>query len=172
MANHSLQIIKIKKIKKYLPGNKAPTVVKPIFINRPNRIPWQHGFQRPFKPQGSNGNTGGTGSNGSNANNGNNSGVDTNSKAYMTCFHECRASEEYWPVCGTDDVSYFNINKLKCANKCGHRKYKLMLIVNLSLLYKYGLCVYRSWICIQWNMQDTNSTGLVEITKVMFLISL
>lgn len=38
------------------------------------------------------------------------------------CVGDCRTLPQYDPVCGTDGVTYFNIYKLRCAQKCGKRK--------------------------------------------------
>lgn len=44
------------------------------------------------------------------------------SPAFLRCTREqCLATNEYNPVCGTDQVVYSNIRKLDCANQCGRR---------------------------------------------------
>lgn len=44
------------------------------------------------------------------------------SPAFLRCTREqCLATNEYNPVCGTDQIVYSNIRKLDCANQCGRR---------------------------------------------------
>lgn len=35
------------------------------------------------------------------------------------CVQDCTTSSEYNPVCGTNNVTYFNPGKFKCARECG-----------------------------------------------------
>lgn len=41
--------------------------------------------------------------------------------AFLTCARNCLTTNEYNPVCGTDQVAYPNIRRLGCANLCGRR---------------------------------------------------
>lgn len=44
------------------------------------------------------------------------------SPAYLRCTREeCLVTNEYNPVCGSDNNNYGNIRKLDCANQCGQR---------------------------------------------------
>lgn len=38
------------------------------------------------------------------------------------CVFFCPTTPEYNPVCGTDDVTYTNMSKLRCAQRCGISK--------------------------------------------------
>ncbi|GBP53472.1 hypothetical protein EVAR_17548_1 [Eumeta japonica] len=38
--------------------------------------------------------------------------------AQRQCVQDCPSSSEYRPVCGTNDVTYFNLDKFKCARRC------------------------------------------------------
>lgn len=35
------------------------------------------------------------------------------------CVQDCQSSTSYSPVCGSDNVTYFNEEKFLCAQKCG-----------------------------------------------------
>ncbi|XP_065210706.1 uncharacterized protein LOC135838834 isoform X2 [Planococcus citri] len=35
------------------------------------------------------------------------------------CIRNCPATNQWKPVCGTDNLSYANMNKLRCAQMCG-----------------------------------------------------
>lgn len=48
--------------------------------------------------------------------------VTTRSPAFRQCLSSmCPTTNEYNPVCGTDNVNYDNQQKLNCANFCGPR---------------------------------------------------
>ncbi|KQS43008.1 uncharacterized protein LOC6544830 isoform X2 [Drosophila erecta] len=47
----------------------------------------------------------------------------TQSPRYFACFHSCPATSEYNPICGSDNVNYYNENKFKCALACGLGEY-------------------------------------------------
>lgn len=48
--------------------------------------------------------------------------VTTRSPAFRQCLSNmCPTTNEYNPVCGTDNVNYDNQQKLNCANFCGPR---------------------------------------------------
>lgn len=48
--------------------------------------------------------------------------ITTRSPAYRSCLaNNCPTTNEYNPVCGTDDNNYDNRQKLDCANFCGPR---------------------------------------------------
>ncbi|XP_037034572.1 uncharacterized protein LOC119073291 [Bradysia coprophila] len=48
--------------------------------------------------------------------------VTTRSPAYRQCLaNMCPTTNEYNPVCGSDNVNYDNQQKLNCANFCGPR---------------------------------------------------
>lgn len=48
--------------------------------------------------------------------------VTTRSPAYRQCLSSlCPTTNEYNPVCGSDNVNYDNQQKLHCANFCGPR---------------------------------------------------
>lgn len=63
------------------------------------------------------------------------------SPAFLRCTREqCLATNEYNPVCGTDQVVYSNIRKLDCANQCGRRlmtnwQGNILFIHNLKFIY-------------------------------------
>ncbi|CAG4929443.1 unnamed protein product [Colias eurytheme] len=42
-----------------------------------------------------------------------------NGNNLQACMNECPTTSEYNPVCGTDNVTYNNIGKLYCAQRCG-----------------------------------------------------
>ncbi|XP_043676457.1 uncharacterized protein LOC122633045 [Vespula pensylvanica] len=52
------------------------------------------------------------------------------SEAYENCINSCLVTQEYNPVCGTDNISYENPGKLNCAVGCGKK---------ISLV-SYGRC--------------------------------
>jgi hypothetical protein len=43
----------------------------------------------------------------------------TTSASYRRCLNNCLTTNEYNPVCGTNEQSYDNQNKLNCAISCG-----------------------------------------------------
>ncbi|KAF2896906.1 hypothetical protein ILUMI_09269 [Ignelater luminosus] len=43
----------------------------------------------------------------------------TPSPRYTNCVNACPSTPQYAPVCGTDSVSYYNVQRLKCAQGCG-----------------------------------------------------
>lgn len=45
----------------------------------------------------------------------------TRSPAFRQCLTTCLTTNEYNPVCGSDNVNYDNARKLDCANFCGPR---------------------------------------------------
>ncbi|XP_016981909.1 uncharacterized protein LOC108046602 [Drosophila rhopaloa] len=45
----------------------------------------------------------------------------TQSPQYYACFQSCGATSEYNPICGSDNVNYYNENKFNCALGCGLR---------------------------------------------------
>ncbi|KRK00654.1 uncharacterized protein LOC6532200 isoform X1 [Drosophila yakuba] len=47
----------------------------------------------------------------------------TQSPRYFACFHSCPATSEYNPICGSDNVNYYNENKFNCALNCGLGEY-------------------------------------------------
>nr|BAA75687.1 protease inhibitor-like protein [Drosophila melanogaster] len=47
----------------------------------------------------------------------------TQSPRYFACFHSCPATSEYNPICGSDNVNYYNENKFNCALNCGLSEY-------------------------------------------------
>eukprot|EP00099_Drosophila_melanogaster_P020529 NP_612013.3 Kaz1-ORFB, isoform A [Drosophila melanogaster] len=54
----------------------------------------------------------------------------TQSPRYFACFHSCPATSEYNPICGSDNVNYYNENKFNCALNCG---------LNIRKVHK-GIC--------------------------------
>lgn len=47
------------------------------------------------------------------------------STAYLNCTrNQCMTTNEYNPVCGTDENQYINIRKMDCANRCGQRLFQ------------------------------------------------
>ncbi|CAH2076472.1 unnamed protein product, partial [Iphiclides podalirius] len=61
-------------------------------------------------------------------------GMDINTRseipAQKQCVQDCQSSSSYSPVCGTNNVTYFNKEKFLCAQKCG---------INVSIS-KLGAC--------------------------------
>ncbi|XP_052847926.1 uncharacterized protein LOC128259536 [Drosophila gunungcola] len=45
----------------------------------------------------------------------------TQSPQYFACFQSCPATSEYNPICGSDNVNYYNENRFNCALTCGLR---------------------------------------------------
>ncbi|XP_017067238.2 uncharacterized protein LOC108105269 [Drosophila eugracilis] len=45
----------------------------------------------------------------------------TQSPRYYACFQSCPATSEYNPICGSDNVNYYNENRFNCALNCGLR---------------------------------------------------
>ncbi|XP_055626562.1 uncharacterized protein LOC129768739, partial [Toxorhynchites rutilus septentrionalis] len=45
----------------------------------------------------------------------------TRSRRFYACMSNCLTLSHYNPVCGTDQTTYHNIDKLDCANRCGAR---------------------------------------------------
>ncbi|XP_017057983.1 uncharacterized protein LOC108099148 [Drosophila ficusphila] len=43
----------------------------------------------------------------------------TQSPRYYACLQSCPATSEYNPICGSDNVIYYNENKFNCALTCG-----------------------------------------------------
>lgn len=54
---------------------------------------------------------------------------------YYQCMNGCLSTSEYNPVCGSNDMTYPNIQRLNCANRCGMSKFKISL--NLERNVKY-----------------------------------
>lgn len=44
------------------------------------------------------------------------------SDEFYMCMDQCRTTNEWNPVCGTDNNNYNNLEKLNCANSCGGSK--------------------------------------------------
>ncbi|KRF98969.1 uncharacterized protein Dwil_GK27283 [Drosophila willistoni] len=47
------------------------------------------------------------------------------SPRYFACLQSCPATSEYNPICGTDNVSYYNGAKFNCAVQCGNNIQRL-----------------------------------------------
>lgn len=45
------------------------------------------------------------------------------SDQFYECMGSCRTTNEWNPVCGTDNNDYNNAEKLNCANMCGGSEY-------------------------------------------------
>lgn len=45
----------------------------------------------------------------------------TQSPLFLQCTSRCLTTNEYNPVCGTDQITYNNPQKLDCANNCGRQ---------------------------------------------------
>lgn len=45
----------------------------------------------------------------------------TRSSRFWRCMASCPTTSEYNPVCGTDNLSYHNRQKLDCTNICGRK---------------------------------------------------
>lgn len=45
-----------------------------------------------------------------------------NTVSEAECIRNCPATNQWNPVCGTDNISYGNMNKLRCAQQCGRRE--------------------------------------------------
>ncbi|ALC43924.1 Kaz1-ORFB, partial [Drosophila busckii] len=43
----------------------------------------------------------------------------TPSARYLACFNRCQATSEYNPICGSDNVNYYNPGRFDCALRCG-----------------------------------------------------
>ncbi|EDW32983.1 GL16115 [Drosophila persimilis] len=43
----------------------------------------------------------------------------TQSPQYLACLQSCPATSEYNPICGSDNVNYYNGGKFDCAVRCG-----------------------------------------------------
>lgn len=41
--------------------------------------------------------------------------------AFFQCFNNCPTTNEYNPVCGSNNVNYHNVHKIRCTNECGRR---------------------------------------------------
>lgn len=41
---------------------------------------------------------------------------------YFTCLNGCLSTHEYNPICGSDQMTYQNIQRLNCARQCGTSK--------------------------------------------------
>ncbi|KAH8349906.1 hypothetical protein KR084_009154, partial [Drosophila pseudotakahashii] len=46
----------------------------------------------------------------------------TQSPLFYACLQSCAATSEYNPICGSDNVSYYNENRFNCALRCGNSK--------------------------------------------------
>lgn len=49
------------------------------------------------------------------------SALPAQSPAFLACMRNCQTTNEYNPVCGTDQVAYPNQRRLDCANRCGQQ---------------------------------------------------
>jgi len=72
-------------------------------------------------------------------NNNNNTNNNNNNNTNNNC--PCIATAEYNPVCGTDNVTYWNIGRFNCAKNCNPRKYYItpiyycsFFVITLNLL--------------------------------------
>ncbi|KAF5297619.1 hypothetical protein FQR65_LT09946 [Abscondita terminalis] len=56
----------------------------------------------------------------------------TTSRAYLACFQTCPATTEYNPICGTNNQTFHNMSRFRCARKCG---LLIFVIFNAVLVY-------------------------------------
>ncbi|EDV38940.1 uncharacterized protein Dana_GF24746 [Drosophila ananassae] len=49
----------------------------------------------------------------------------TPSPRYLACLQTCPATSEYNPICGSDNIVYYNENKFNCAVFCGQNVQRL-----------------------------------------------
>ncbi|KAH8317172.1 hypothetical protein KR074_000449 [Drosophila pseudoananassae] len=46
----------------------------------------------------------------------------TPSPRYLACLQVCPVTSEYNPICGSDNIVYYNENRFNCAVRCGKSK--------------------------------------------------
>ncbi|KAM8710961.1 hypothetical protein ACLKA7_017574 [Drosophila subpalustris] len=51
----------------------------------------------------------------------------TASPRVLACIQSCPATSEYNPVCGSDNVNYYNEGRFNCAVRCGQNVRRLHL---------------------------------------------
>lgn len=51
-------------------------------------------------------------------------------RRFVNCMQNCRTTNQYNPICGTDNMTYHNDQKLLCAQNCGASK----LIINYRIV--------------------------------------
>ncbi|XP_034658413.1 uncharacterized protein LOC117895115 isoform X2 [Drosophila subobscura] len=51
----------------------------------------------------------------------------TQSPQYLACLQSCPATSEYNPICGSDNVNYYNVGKFDCAVRCGQNVRRIHL---------------------------------------------
>ncbi|KAH8416278.1 hypothetical protein KR222_002460, partial [Zaprionus bogoriensis] len=52
----------------------------------------------------------------------------TASPRYIACVQSCPTTSEYNPICGSDNVNYYNEGKFNCALSCGQSEYAPRLL--------------------------------------------
>ncbi|XP_032595225.1 uncharacterized protein LOC6567123 [Drosophila grimshawi] len=51
----------------------------------------------------------------------------TASPRYLACIQSCPATSEYNPICGSDNINYYNSGRFNCAVLCGRNVRNLHL---------------------------------------------
>ncbi|XP_064541871.1 uncharacterized protein Kaz1-ORFB [Drosophila montana] len=51
----------------------------------------------------------------------------TASSRVLACIQSCPATSEYNPICGSDNVNYYNAGRFDCAVRCGQNIRRLHL---------------------------------------------
>lgn len=62
-------------------------------------------------------------------------------QSYKNCINRCICYDIFAPVCGTDNVTYTNECRLKCAKTCGKSKF-VLLNINKNLGWMDVVTVY------------------------------
>lgn len=63
------------------------------------------------------------------------------SDEFYDCMSQCRTTNEWNPVCGSDNNNYNNIEKLNCANSCGGSECSSSIDYKLSTLGLFSFVV-------------------------------
>lgn len=68
-----------------------------------------------------------------------------NSPSYRQCLANCPTTNEYNPVCGSDQQDYFNEQRLQCANRCGMSMGYSISFLKKALLNSYLFQVFQQF---------------------------
>lgn len=63
--------------------------------------------------------------------------INSPSRSFLSCMANCQTTNQYNPVCGTDNMTYHNDQKLLCAQNCGASKSLLEIVPSKYIIFTY-----------------------------------